>query len=116
MIKIELYNASNGIVKKIINTNSVEECSENYKLYELSDEEPIDNFFSIISLFYDINADLALEVGSDYDEAQLKFNVDWGDKYIPSVEEIDEKIKDLKSQIKTLKEIRSDISNNGHNV
>jgi hypothetical protein len=115
MIKVELYNASNGIVKRIINTNSTEEVSENIKVYE-STEDILENFSSISSIFSDIAADLAIETGSDYDFAQLSYVLDWGDKYIPNIEEIDQKIKNLREEIKNLKELRLIISENADNV
>lgn len=114
MIKIELCNASNGIIKKI-NTNKFEESSENLKVYEFNEDFEV-HYATIVTFLDDICADLGLEIGSDYEFAQLKFDVDWGDKYIPEVEEIDEKIKDLKSQLKKLKALRADILKNGDNV
>ena len=43
MIKIEISNASNGIIKKVIDTqfNSAEQTVELIKVYEISEDEPL---------------------------------------------------------------------------
>jgi hypothetical protein len=105
MIKVELYNASNGIVKKIIDTESTKKQSENYKIYEIFDDFEVD-LKNTVSMFEDVCADLALSTGSDYDANQLNFIIDWGDKYVPTKEEINIKIKTLRQQIKDLKDLK----------
>lgn len=108
MIKVELYNASNGIIKKIIDTENNIKQSENYRVYEIFDDFSIDQK-NIVSIFEDICADLALNTGSDYDLNQLTFTQDWGHKYEPTIEEINKKIKNLREQIKDLKDLKASI-------
>ena len=115
MINIELISASNGIIKKIIDTNSEEDDSNSIKVYEIDQELKPDSFLSIAQFFTDISADLDLDAGSDYDPIQLKFDFDWGDKYIPTEEEIDAKIKSLNNEIKRLREWKK-LLNDGSDV
>jgi hypothetical protein len=116
MIKIELSNASNGILKKIIDTSSNQENSSDITLYQIDEEDILESYLSIITLLTDVSADLGLEMGSDFDSIQLKFDFNWGDKYIPSAEEIDQKIKSLNLDIKKLKELKRSIIDDGDNV
>ena len=116
MIKIELSNASNGILKKIIDTSSNQENSSDITLYEVDEEDILESYLSIITLLTDVSADLGLEMGSDFDSIQLKFDFNWGSKYIPCIEEIDQKIKSLNLEIKKLKELKRSLLENGDNV
>jgi hypothetical protein len=116
MIKIELTNASNGVLKRIIDTSSSQENSSDITLYEIDEEDILESYLSIITLLTEVSADLGLEMGSDFDSIQLKFDFNWGDKYVPSIEEIDQKIKSLNLSIKQLKELKRSILENGDNV
>jgi hypothetical protein len=53
MIKIELSNASNGIIKKVIDTqfNSVDQAVELVKVYEISETEP-ESLLDTIDILY----------------------------------------------------------------
>jgi hypothetical protein len=105
MIKIELSNASNGIIKKVIDTqfNSVDQAIEIVKVYEISDSEP-ESLLDTIDILSEIGEDLGLAFGSDHGPIQVKIELDWGEDYFPSIEEIDSRIKDLQSEVKALKE------------
>ncbi len=107
MIKVELNNASNGVIKKVI-TPLEKECSlELLKVYELDPESSESYLKTIKTLITDIILDMALEVGSDYSSEQMKIDIDWGPKYSPSIEEINEKIKKLSKEIKDLKRLKN---------
>lgn len=104
MISIELSNASNGIIKKIVDTNyngGGERFEETF-VYEIEkgDLESISDFL------LEISEDLGLDLGSDFHPNQLAFVVDWGDKYNPSTPEIDEKIKELQEEIRFLRTLK----------
>lgn len=116
MIKIELKNASNGVIKTVIDTRENNESSESIKVYEIDSEEKVQSFLSIINLLNDITQDLGLDVGSDHEDIQIQFDADWGSKYKPNEKEVDQKIKDLNTQIRGLKEYKRDLSENGNNV
>jgi hypothetical protein len=118
MVKIELSNASNGIIKKVIDTqfNSVDQAVEMVKVYEISDTEP-ESLLDTIDILYELSEDLGLAFGSDHGPIQIKIDLDWGEEYSPSIEEIDSKIKILQSEVKALKEIKKTlIENDADNV
>lgn len=106
MITIELSNASNGIIKKITDTNynGAGERFEEVIVYQIDNKEH--RFEAITEFLYEISADLGLDLGSDFSNTQLSIDVDWGDEYIPSSEEIDERIKILQDEIKFLKSVK----------
>ena len=110
MIKIEISNASNGIIKKVIDTqfNSAEQTVELIKVYEISEDEP-ESLLDTIDILYEIGEDLGLAFGSDHGPIQVQMELNWGEEYNPSIEEIDSKIKDLQSEVKALKEIKKNL-------
>ena len=116
MIKIELKNASNGVIKTVIESQSSQEYSEIVKVYEIYPEEKLESFLNIIQLLEDITDDLGLETGSNFDPLQLHYDLDWGESYKPNLEEVELKIKSLKRQIKHLTELKKAISENANNV
>ena len=106
MVTVELSNASNGLIKKIIdsNYNGAGERFEEVVVYQINNKE--DRFETIIDFLYEISADLGLDLGSDFSSTQLNIDVDWGENYNPSIEEIDLKIKELQEVTKFLKSLR----------
>jgi hypothetical protein len=116
MITIQLTNATNGVIKKVIDTqyNGVDQPAEIITLYEFDEDAPeskLEYFLKIMDLLEDVSKDLGLSFGNDHDGAQFKFDLDWGDKYIPTIEELNEKIKELQSEIRELKEIKKQLEN-----
>lgn len=108
MIKIELSNASNGIIKRISETSYAEDSSDKIKVYVIDSES--EKFYeSITELLEDLCVDLSLDTGSDFDPVQLYIDTGWGEKYIPTEIEIDEKIKDLREELSILKSLKKQI-------
>jgi hypothetical protein len=114
MIKIELSSASNGVIKRVLDSNTKEDSSS-FKVYEIDSDPNLDSFLGVMELFTDISADLGLDLGSDFDPYQMKFDIDWGEKYVPSEEEIEQKIKSLNLELKKLREWKK-LLNDGGNV
>ena len=83
MITIELTNASNGIIKRVIDKNSNLQIDSVYELISESveDFDVIENFDKIRKFFIDLSRDLALDLGSDKSADKLQIDVDWGEKY-----------------------------------
>jgi hypothetical protein len=106
MITVEITNASNGLIKKITDTNynGAGERFEEVIVYQIDNKE--NQFEAITDFLYDISADLGLDIGSDFSNAQVQIDVDWGENYVPSNEEIDERIKVLQDEIKILKNFK----------
>lgn len=111
MIKIQLSNAENGIIKTVSDTqyNGADKSIEITRVYELDEDSEI--YFDIVAgILMDISRDLGLELGGNYDRDQLNFQIDWGISYSPTLEEVNEKIKDLKREIRELNEYKKEIS------
>ena len=106
MIKIELSNASNGVIKRVVESHNAQTSVEILKVYEIEPETNPYYFSGIIKLLEDITLDLGLDVGSDFSPIQIKIDIDWGEKYQPSIAEIDDRIKKLSSDIKILKDLK----------
>jgi hypothetical protein len=117
MITIQLSNASNGVIKKVIDTqyNGVDQSVEIVTLYELDEENKLEYFIKLMSLLKDVSKDLGLHLGSDYDGVQMVFDLDWGDKYNPTIEEVNDRIKELREEIRDLKEYKKIIEDDGNN-
>lgn len=108
MITVKLTNATNGIIKTVVDTqyNGVDQPVELTTIYELSEDDQLDYFLRMMELYEDLGDDLGLEIGGDYDGNVFSFELEWGDKYTPTEEEIDQKIKYLQSKVKELKELK----------
>lgn len=118
MITIQLTNAQNGIIKKVIDTqyNGVDQNIEITTLYEFNEDDKVRYFLKLIDLLEDVTKDLGLELGNDHESLQLSFSVDWGEKYDPSINEVNEKIKELRLQIKDLTEYKKILESDGNNI
>ena len=110
MIKIQLTNADNGIIKTITDNqyNGADQSIDIVKVYEI-DEDSEQYFDKLIEVLTDISRDLGLDLGSNFDSEQLVFDVDWGLSYLPTEEEVNEKIKSLKEEIKELNEYKKEL-------
>jgi len=112
MIKVELTNVSNGIVKKIIDTqfNSGDQLGEITTLYEIDEAwSDVDKFTKISELLYDITKDLALDIGSKFSQDKLNFNIDWGSHFEPNVNGVQIRIKNLQSEIRRWKSYKNNL-------
>jgi hypothetical protein len=114
MIKVELTNAYNGIIKKITDTqyNGVDQKAEIVHVYEIENDRTLSSYLKMINLIDDIFADLGLDSGSDHDPLALRFDFGWGDKYNPTLEEVNLKIKILRQKIKNLNNYKEVIERN----
>jgi hypothetical protein len=117
MIKIELSNATNGIIKKVIDTqfNGADQTVELTTLYEMDDEDPYLRYEKISRFLVQLTKDLALDTGSEHSSVKLKFDISWGDKYNPSIDEVNEHISYLRAEIRDWKLYKKDIETS-HNV
>ena len=108
MITIELTNASNGIIKRVIDKNSNLQIDSVYELISESveDFDVIENFDKIRKFFIDLSRDLALDLGSDKSADKLQIDVDWGEKYCPTLEEVEERIKLIKQELRSLQDYK----------
>lgn len=104
MVTIKLELAENGVVKTIEddNINGANAPFQSKKVYELS-EDSTNSYINTINFIVELIDDLGLDIGNSYSPEMLTFDIDWGDKYKPSLEELKEKAKILKEETSTLK-------------
>ena len=114
MIKIELSNASNGIIKKVTDSqfNGVDQSVDIVTVYEFDEEDPFLQYGKIAQFLSEITKDLAIDTGSDHSPIRLKFELDWGDRYNPTIDEVNEHLKSLRDEMRLWKEYKKAIENN----
>jgi len=114
MIKINLQNASNGVIKTVIDNqyNGANQTAEIIKVYEIEEESSETYFDRVSELLFDIARDLCLFTGSEVGPVKMDIITDWGVDYLPSDEEIDQRIKDLKSELKELQFYKKELKLN----
>jgi len=101
MLKITLMLADNGVIKTITdsNHNGAGVKMEWQRVYKLDSDETHE---AKLEFIYDLCENLGLDLGNEFSNNTLKFNVDWGNEYNPTVEELEEKVNSMKAEIKLL--------------
>ena len=109
MITIKLEIASNGIIKTVSddNYNGAGSDKEAITVYE-TDDDPI--FSNTSKFLYEVCDDLGVNLGNKFDQTVLNFEVTWGDRYNPNLEELNHVIKSLSYELKELKSIQKDLN------
>ena len=108
MITIKLEIASNGIIKTVTdnNYNGAGSKHENRTVYVT--ESDIE-FNETIRFLYETCDDLGINLGNKYDENVLNFELGWGHKYNPSLDQVKSLIKDTQKNLKELKDWKTEI-------
>lgn len=104
MQNIRLELADNGIIK-IVEDDNINAAGEVYTSVTVYDFESSNSIESKLNFINDLILDSGLELGNSKDKNQIKISVEWGDEYQPSKTEIEEKIKELKSDLKRFEEM-----------
>lgn len=104
MTEIILEPASNGVIKKVINSKygGSNEVVETTHLYELTDDH--DKFEYIKRFVFELCEDLTIDTGNKYDKEVLLIDKTWGTNYSPTKDDIDKRISQLEAEINLLKE------------
>lgn len=103
MISITIEPADNGIVK-VIYDDSVNGAGEEYisrKVYDFEKDSVTKD--SVVDFLTDIILDLGIEVGTKLDKYKVSIVKQWGDVNLHSEEAIKKRVKDLESELKTLR-------------
>ena len=108
MIKINLQNASNGVIKTVIDNqyNGADQSAEIIKVYEIEDETSETYFDQVAELLFDVAKDLGLYTGSEVGPIKMEIVTDWGLGYLPTEDEVESRIKELKMEIKELQNFK----------
>jgi len=108
MITIKLEIASNGIIKTVMDDNYNGAGYEN-ELRKVYETEADGNFENTIKFLYEVCDDLGIDLGNKFDRQVLNFEVGWGDRYEPGLEEINVLIKALSYELKDLKTLQKEL-------
>jgi len=106
MIKIIIEPAENGVVKTIQddNINGGGEFFDSKKVYDFEDDNG--NYYKNTQAFLnDMIKDLGIDTGNTFSRDTLIFDIDWGEKYIPNKEDIQNKIVEYKAILDKLKKL-----------
>ena len=108
MITIKLEIASNGIIKTVCdnNYNGAGSKHETRTVYETTNDP---NFTNTCRFLYDTCDDLGVNLGNKFDPAVLNFEVGWGEKYEPYLEEVNLLVKNLSNDLKSLKKLQKEL-------
>jgi len=111
MITIKLEIASNGVIKTVAdnNYNGAGSKHESKTVYN-TDDDP--GFEQRIKFIYEICDDLGINLGNKYDEETLDFEVNWGHKYEPTLDQLKKLVKHTTEELKELKKWKSEMEQN----
>jgi hypothetical protein len=116
MVKVIIELASNGVIKTVTddNINGAGDKLETKTVYEFDEDERI--FKKRIQFLDELCEELDIDTGNKFSKYNLKMIVDWGRSYEPTLEEVEEKIKRLTTELKELKSLKKDINEFGEKV
>lgn len=102
MVTLTIEPADNGVVK-IIYDDSVNGAGEEFvsrKVYDFERDE--ESKESVVDFLSDVILDLGIDVGSDLDKFKVTIDTEIGDVSQFSEDDIKQKIKELRAEIKKL--------------
>jgi len=101
MVSISLELADNGVIKTIKddNYNGAGELYEGKRVFEI-DVDPTHE--KKLEFIYSLCRDLGLDLGNDFSNNVLKFDIGWGNDYNPTVDELEKKVNLMKAEMKLL--------------
>jgi|688.fasta_scaffold2252478_1 hypothetical protein len=108
MVKVLLEIASNGVIKTVVDDN-INGAGDRYERKTVYDFEKDSNFKNRIQFLFELCEELDIETGNKFDKINLEMKTDWGTSYMPTEGEIDNKIKELNSDLKYLKSLKKDM-------
>lgn len=117
MISVKLEIASNGVIKTVIDDNYNGAGSEfnSRTVYETDSQFTDDRLKNVQKFLYEISEDLGIDLGNRYDSKVLNFEIGWGSKYAPNIEEVNKALKFHRNQIKDLKDWKVELEKQAKN-
>ena len=104
MQRILLEIADNGIIKTVTDDN-INAAGEKFESKTVYDLEGGDIVMTKMNLLYELSEDMGMELVNSKQVDQIKIISDWGDSYIPENEELEARIKEIETALKSLKEM-----------
>ena len=108
MVKVLLEIASNGVIKTVLDDN-INGAGDKYERKTVYDFEKDSNYENRIQFIYELCEELGIETGNKYDKLNLTMKTDWGKSYMPTEDEVDNKINMVSAELKYLKSLKKDI-------
>lgn len=110
MVKVELTSASNGVIKRVVddNYNGAGSLFSVTKVYPIEKNDPMaahQSYQLLSDLVNDLGVDIGPEVGH-----RLVFRLDWGELYVPSQDELADRIRGTKEELRVLLELRNEMN------
>lgn len=106
MQKILLEIADNGIIKTVTddNINAAGEVFESKVVYDLENGDIVS---TKLNMLYELSEDMGMELGNSKQPDQIKIIADWGDSYVPQIEDKAELQLRIKNMEKTLTKMKA---------
>lgn len=106
MQKILLEIADNGIIKTVTddNINAAGEIFESKVVYDLENGDIVS---TKLNMLYELSEDMGMELGNSKQPDQIKIIADWGDSYVPQIEDKAELQLRIKNMEKTLTKMKA---------
>ncbi len=105
MVKIILEPAKNGLIKRTIDNNHGG-SNEQWTSIDVYEESETNKLNYVMKFFFDVCEDLGINLGSKFDNETITIRKEWGSHYVPTNKILDEKIKEVETQLRLLKECR----------
>jgi hypothetical protein len=102
MFKVILETASNGLIKKTIDSNHGG-GDEEWTTTEVYEELPNDKLNYVVNFFFDLCGDLGINLGNKFSNEVITIQKEWGSSYRPSDEAIKIRIKKIEAELQLLK-------------
>lgn len=109
MVRVELTSASNGVIKRVVddNYNGAGAPFTVTKLYAIEKNDPM-TAHQAYQLLTDLVKDLCVDVGHDAGH-RLVFNLEWGELYTPPPDELNERMRVAREQLRILQELKQEL-------
>lgn len=109
MQKILLEIADNGIIKTVTddNINAAGEVFESKVVYDLENGDVVT---TKLNMLYELSEDMGMELGNSKQPDQIKIIADWGESFIPQIEDKAELENRIKNTEKFLLMMREQLS------
>tara|TARA_R100000005_G_C4892375_1_gene138552 strand:+ start:110 stop:502 length:393 start_codon:yes stop_codon:yes gene_type:complete len=108
MITIKLELASNGVIKTVMD-NNYNGAGSNHEVRSVYETDNDEEFHNTIRFLYDLMDDLGMDSGNKFSKNSLDITSVWGDKYNPSLEELNQVVKQTSEHLRDLKKWQKEL-------
>ena len=102
MITIKLELASNGVIKTV-SDNNYNGAGSKHELRTVYETDNDTDYKNTIRFLYELSDDLGINLGNKYSPTVLNFDLGWGEKYEPTLQQLNDLVKATTANLKELK-------------